>query len=115
MGREEKREKREEKGEKREERRERREERGEKREEKRKRREKRGDKCKKPHARVFVKAKTATKIEMTIGQNVTAMGWYSGSMYHTVTRCPLFPPIFRADEQSVHFGSEYHSSKTLQG
>jgi hypothetical protein len=66
--------------------------------------EKRGEKCKKNNARVFVKAKTAAKIEMRIGQNVTAMGWYSGSMCHTVTRCPLFPLILGQTNNQSNLG-----------
>ncbi len=50
---------------------------------------------KKSRATVPLKAKNATKIEMSIGQNVTAMGWskLQWVMCHTVTRRPLFPLI----------------------
>jgi hypothetical protein len=71
----------------------------------------------KSHARVSLKAKNATKMEMRIGQNVTAMGW-SKLQWVDVSHCNktfAFSSDFRVDEQSVHFGSEFRSSKTLQG
>jgi hypothetical protein len=68
-------------------------------------------KCKNSHARVSLKAKNTTKIEMRIGQNVTAMDW-SKLQWVNVSHCnktSTFSSDFRVDEQS-----ECRSSKTLQ-